>query len=175
MRQVVKSLRGVKGLVIDIRYNGGGDDGIALAIAGFFTDHPVPAYSKRAFFNGTLTEPYRVTVLPESGERLAVPIVFLTSDMTVSAAEVLALDLKALPNSIQLGQPTRGSLSDRLEKVLPNGWGVSLSNEIYTDVHSRIFEVTGVIPDVLTNWPSPKAPDDIRFGRDIAAAVVKLR
>ena len=175
MRQVVESLRGVKGVVIDIRYNGGGEDGIALAIAGFFTDHPVPAYSKRAFFNGTLTEPYRVTVLPESGERLAVPIVFLTSDMTVSAAEVLALDLKALPNSIQLGQPTRGSLSDRLEKVLPNGWGVSLSNEIYTDVHSRIFEVTGVIPDVLTDWPSPKAPDDIRFGRDIAAAEEKLR
>jgi carboxyl-terminal processing protease len=175
MRQVVASLRGVRGLVVDIRYNGGGDDGIARAIAGFFTDHPIPAYSKRAFFNGALTEPYPVTVLPDPGDRLAVPIVFLTSDMTVSAAEVLALDLKALPNSIQLGQPTRGSLSDRLEKVLPNGWSLSLSNEIYTDVHSRIFEVTGVIPDVITDWPSPKAPDDIRFGRDIAAAVSKLK
>ena len=175
MQQVVASLRGVKGLVIDLRYNGGGEDGVALAIAGFFTDHPVAAYSKRAFFNGKLTASYPVTVVPEAGEHLAVPIVFLTSDMTVSAAEICVLDLKALPNTIQLGQPTRGSLSDRLEKVLPNGWGFSLSNEIYTNVHSRIFEVTGVTPDVLTDWPSPKAPDDIRFGRDIAAAVAKLQ
>jgi hypothetical protein len=35
--------------------------------------------------------------------------------------------------------------------------------------------VTGITPDVMTEWPSPKAPDDARFGRDIAAAVEKLR
>jgi len=175
MQQVVASLRGVKGLVIDLRYNGGGEDSVALAIAGFFTDHPVPAYSKRAFNDGKLADPYPVTVQPETGERLVVPIVYLTSDMTVSAAEICVLDLKALPSATQLGQPTRGSLSDRLEKVLPNGWHFSLSNEIYTDVHSRVFEVTGITPDILTDWPSPKAPDDVRFGRDIAAAVKKLQ
>ncbi len=175
MREVVSSLRGVKGLVIDLRYNGGGEDAVALAISGFFTDQPVAAYSKRAFFNGKLTSPYTVSVIPEAGDRLAVPIVFLTSDMTVSAAEVCALDLKAMPNSVQLGQPTRGSLSDRLEKKLPNGWSFSLSNEIYTDIHSRVFEVTGITPDILTTWPSPKAPDDIRFGRDIATAVARLQ
>jgi carboxyl-terminal processing protease len=175
MRQVVESLRGVKGVVIDLRYNGGGEDAVALAIAGFFTDRPVPAYTKRAYFDGKLTAPYPVIVRPEAGERLAVPIVFLTSDMTVSAGEVFVLDLKALPHRTQIGQPTRGSLSDRLEKVLPNGWGFSLSNEIYTDTRGRVFEVTGVTPDVLTDWPSPKAPDDLRFGRDIAAAVKKLQ
>lgn len=175
MQQVVHSLRGVKGLVIDLRYNGGGEDSVALAVAGFFTNRPVPAYTKRAFYDGRLTAPYPVTVRPEAGERLPVPIVFLTSDMTVSAAEVCVLDLKALPFSTQIGQPTRGSLSDRLEKVLPNGWGFSLSNEIYTDTRGRVFEVTGVTPDVLTDWPSPKAPDDLRFGRDIAAAVKKLQ
>lgn len=175
MQQVVASLRGVKGLVIDLRYNGGGEDAVALAISGFFANHPVAAYSKRAFNAGTLTDPYKVTVLPEDGERLAVPMVVLTSDMTVSAAEICVLDLKVLPHSTQLGQPTRGSLSDRLSKVLPNGWSFSLSNEIYTDAHGRVFEVSGVIPDVLTDWPSPKAPDDLRFGRDIAAAVRKLQ
>jgi carboxyl-terminal processing protease len=175
MQQVVASLRGVKGLVIDLRYNGGGEDAVALAISGFFADHPVEAYTKRAFNAGKLTEPYKVTVVPEDGERLAVPMVVLTSDMTVSAAEVCVLDLRVLPHSTQLGQPTRGSLSDRLSKVLPNGWKFSLSNEIYTDVHGRVFEVSGIPPDVLTDWPSPKAPDHLRFGRDIFAAVKELR
>jgi carboxyl-terminal processing protease len=59
--------------------------------------------------------------------------------------------------------------------VLPNGWKFSLSNEIYTDVHGRVFEVSGIPPDVPTDWPSPKATDDLRFGRDIFAAVKELR
>jgi carboxyl-terminal processing protease len=175
MQQVVESLQGVKGVVIDLRYNGGGEDAVALAIAGFFTSRPVAAYTKRAYYAGKMTAPYAVTVHPEAGERLPVPVVILTSDMTVSAAEVCVLDLKALPSTIQIGQPTRGSLSDRLEKVLPNGWSFSLSNEIYADAYGRVFEVTGVPPDVLTDWPSPTAPDDLRFRRDIDAAVQKLR
>jgi carboxyl-terminal processing protease len=122
-----------------------------------------------------LTSSYAVNVVPENGDRLAVPIVFLTSDITVSAAEIFALGLKALPDSVQLGQPTRGSLSDRPEKTLPKGWNFSLSNEIYTDIHSRVFEATGITPSILATWPSPKAPDDIRFGRDIAAAVAELQ
>jgi len=175
MRQVVRSLQGVKGVVIDLRYNGGGEDGVALAVAGFFTNRPVKAYTKRAYFAGKTTAPYEVTVRPDPSDRLSVPIVILTSDMTVSAAEVCVLDLKALPYTTQIGQPTRGSLSDRLEKVLPNGWNISLSNEIYADAHGRVFEVGGIPPDVLTDWPSPKAPDEVRFRRDIDAAVEKLR
>jgi carboxyl-terminal processing protease len=171
MKEVIASLRGVRGLVIDIRYNGGGQDAVALAIAGYFTDTPKKCYSKQAYFGGRLTEPYEVTVLPAVGDRLAVPLVFLTSDMTVSAAEIFALDLKALPSTVQLGQPTRGALSDRLEKVLPNGWSFSLSNEVYKDPHGRVFEVVGVPPDVVTEWPSPRSPDLVRFQRDIDAAM----
>ncbi len=175
MQQVVRALRGVKGVVIDLRYNGGGEDSVALAIAGFFANGPVKAYSKRAYYAGETTAPYEVTVRPEAGDRLPVPIVILSSDMTVSAAEVCVLDLKALPFTTQIGQPTRGSLSDRLEKVLPNGWNLSLSNEIYADAHGHVFEVSGIPPDVLTDWPSPKAPDEVRFRRDIDAAVERLR
>ncbi len=178
MQQVVESLRGVKGLVIDLRYNGGGEDAVALAIAGFFTDRSVPAYTKQRVLRRQIDCALRSDCAScgRLVERLPrPPCVSDRSDMTVSAAEVCVLDLKALPFTIQIGQPTRGSLSDRLEKVLPNGWGFSLSNEIYTDTRGRVFEVTGVTPDVLTDWPSPKAPDDLRFGRDIAAAVKKLQ
>jgi len=174
MKQAISALRGVKGVIIDLRYNGGGGDAVAVAIAGFFTDRPVKAYSKRVYYNGKAGEPYQVVVRPENGERLSVPIAILTSDFTVSAAEVGVLALKALPRCIQIGQPTRGSFSDRLHKVMPNGWTISLSNEIYADKKGRVFEVCGAPPDIATTMPSPKSPDELRYWRDIAIALKAL-
>jgi C-terminal processing protease CtpA/Prc len=174
MKQAISSLRGVRGVIIDLRYNGGGGDAVAVAVAGFFTDQPVKAYSKRVYYNGKVGEPYQVVVRPEISERLSVPIAILTSDFTVSAAEVCVLALKALPRSVQIGQPTRGSLSDRLHKVMPNGWTISLSNEIYADRTGGVFEVRGVPPDIATVMPPPESPDEVRYWRDIAVALKAL-
>lgn len=174
MDEVIDALQGVKGVVIDLRYNGGGEDAIALAIAGRFTHVPRPAWSKRPYEKGKTHGPFHMSVQPSSGKALPVPIVLLTSDFTVSAAETATMALRALPSTVQIGQPTRGVLSDRLEKVLPNGWTLSLSNEIYMDPQGTVFEVNGVPPDVMTKAPSPTAPDEQRFGRDIAMAVDKL-
>ncbi|SFS18800.1 Tricorn protease C1 domain-containing protein [Dyella sp. OK004] len=174
MDEAIAALQGVKGIVVDLRYNGGGEDAIALAIAGRFTHVPRPAWSKRAYEKGKTHATFHMSVQPSSGKALPVPIVLLTSDFTVSAAETATMALRALPATLQIGQPTRGVLSDRLEKILPNGWPFSLSNEIYMDPHGTVFEVNGVPPDIVTKAPSPTAPDEQRFGRDIAMAVDKL-
>lgn len=174
MDEVVTALRGVQGVVIDLRYNGGGEDAVALAIASHFTRVPRPAWSKRAYEKGKEHPTFYMNVQPSSGKVLPVPIVVLTGDFTVSAAETATMALRALPSTIQIGQPTRGVLSDRLEKILPNGWTFSLSNEIYKDPRGTIFEVNGVPPDVVTKLPSPTAPDEQRFGRDIDIAASKL-
>jgi hypothetical protein len=63
---------------------------------------------------------------------------------------------------------------DKLEKILPNRWIFSLSNEIYTDPRGEVFEVRGVPPSVVTTSPSPEAEDSERFGRDISLAIEKL-
>jgi carboxyl-terminal processing protease len=102
-------------------------------------------------------------------------VIVLTSDYTVSAAETATMALRALPSTIQIGQPTRGVLSDKLEKVLPNRWTFSLSNEVYVDPKGEVFEVRGVPPDVTTAFPPLKAPDVERFGRDIFLATDKLK
>ncbi len=72
----------------------------------------------------------------------------MTSGVTVSAAEIFALCLRALGNVTHVGQATRGSLSDNLWKRLPNGWSLSLSNEVYADADGRRWEGKGIPPQV---------------------------
>ena len=55
--------------------------------------------------------------------------------------------MRALPNVTTVGEATLGILSDNLLKCLPNGWEVSLSNEIYTAADGNVYEVVGVPPD----------------------------
>jgi carboxyl-terminal processing protease len=174
MNEVISSFRGVKGAIVDLRYNGGGEEVISLAIAGHFTDAQRPVWTKRAHEKGKTHIAFPMELHPSAGERLAVPVIVLTSDFTVSAAETATMALRALPSTIQIGQATRGVLSDKLEKVLPNRWNVSLSNEIYVDPEGEVFEVRGVPPDVTTAFPPLKAPDEERFGRDIFLAMGKL-
>lgn len=174
MDDVVAGLRGVQGVIVDLRYNGGGEESIALAIAGRFAAAPRPVWSKRVHEKGKTHPAYAMQVQPAAGSRLAVPLAVLTGDFTVSAAETATMALRALPATVQIGQPTRGVLSDRLEKVLLNGWSFSLSNEIYMDPHGRVFEVDGVPPDVSTPAPAPTAPDALRFRRDIDIGTTEL-
>jgi carboxyl-terminal processing protease len=72
----------------------------------------------------------------------------MTSNVTVSAAEILTLAMRALPNVTHVGETTRGSLSDMLAKRLPNGWSVTLSNEVYLDAHGKGWEGAGIAPSL---------------------------
>jgi C-terminal processing protease CtpA/Prc len=73
-------------------------------------------------------------------------VYLLTSSLTVSAGEVFALAMSALPTVTVLGEPTQGILSDNLFHRLPSGWEVSLSNEVYETLDGRCFEGVGVPP-----------------------------
>jgi carboxyl-terminal processing protease len=143
----LRDLAGCRGLVLDLRFNGGGFDRLGLALAGRFADRPRDAFAKRARAGSGTTAPQLVAVEP-CGNRFEGPIVALTSPLCVSAGEVLALALRALPGVTLMGQRTAGMLSDNLLKPLPNGWEVSLSNEIYAAHDGLEFEGVGVAPDV---------------------------
>jgi len=125
----------------------GGYDAVSLAIAGHFTDTRELAYTKQAgdSANPVVTSLY---VLPASGSRFTGPTYILTADMTRSAGETLTLAMRALPNVTHAGQKTRGSLSDEFYKALPNGWYISMSNEIYKDPQGRIWEGVGIEPEL---------------------------
>ncbi|MET1411328.1 S41 family peptidase [Roseibium sp. HPY-6] len=151
---------GVRSVIIDLSMNYGGYsnlDGyafVARAIAERFASEPVVAYTKYA---ADADNPVRtdVTLTPSNGTRFEGPVFVLTSNITVNAGEVLTLSLRALPNVTHVGEPTRGALSDSLDRTLPNGWHLSLANEVHVDSEGRFWEGRGITPhmpmDVFKN------------------------
>ncbi|MGB0908328.1 MAG: S41 family peptidase [Maricaulaceae bacterium] len=148
MNDVMADFKDVSAVILDISLNHGGDDGISRRIARRFTDISSVAYSKHAG-DGQGETPQDVYLRPnEDLPAFTGPVYLLTSDHTVSAGEILTLSLKGLPNVTHVGETTRGALSDILGKQLPNGWVVTLSNEIYADGDGTLWEGKGIPPEI---------------------------
>jgi hypothetical protein len=140
-------LAGARGVIVDLRFNEGGWDRVAVTLARRFTDSETPVFTKQAVRSGVALQPQTIAVTPASGPRYSGPVAVLTSDATVSAAEVAALALRALPNTRSFGHPTYGALSDALSYRLPNGWKGTVSNEIYRAADGHVYEGVGIPPD----------------------------
>lgn len=136
----------VDNVVLDMSLNFGGYDDVALRIASRFAAEPTFAYSEYPYdADDPIT--LRRIVIPSARMTYTGSLTLVTSDMTVSAGEILTLALRALPQVTHVGEATRGAFSDVIEKTLPNGWIMELSNEVYTDKHGIIWEGRGVTPD----------------------------
>ena len=139
------NVNNVKAVIIDLSINYGGYDYLARSIAGRFTDTVVTAHSKYAF-DALGIKLFTNVIEPSQGTKFLGPVYVLSSNITVSAGETTVISLRALPNVTHIGEATRGALSDKLVKTLPNGWDITLSNEVYKDHEGIIWEGTGIRP-----------------------------
>lgn len=174
---VATALAATKAVIIDARLNYGGYDRLGLALAGRFTTVPRVAFRKKAWTPSGFVGEQAIVVEPRTPSLANRPVYLLTSRQTASAGEILVLGLMACPNVTRVGEATLGILSDNLYKRLPNGWEVSLSNEIYEAPSGALYEAAGIPPDVETHVFDPK---DVRGGfhhavdRAVALATAKV-
>ena len=141
-------------LVLDLRFNHGGQDQVALDIISYFNTKKQISFTKKARrSNGSYT-PAQEIYLEASNAAYTKPVILLTSQQTASAAEILVLSSLSLPNITRLGSPTRGIFSDELTKRLPNGWSFGLSNEVYLDLKGINYESLGISPNLELDYPS---------------------
>ncbi|QHC17044.1 protease [Streptomyces sp. GF20] len=141
----------LKGLVIDLRINGGGSDALGIHIAEHLTDTPYRAYSRRARNHPEdptrHTRPQPVYVTPAQGPRYTGPVAVLTGGSTVSAGETFTQALMDRPGrTVRIGQPTQGVFSDVMRRRLPNGMAAWLPNEEFLTRSGRTFDGTGIPP-----------------------------
>ncbi|MCG3267878.1 S41 family peptidase [Yoonia sp. I 8.24] len=137
----------VNAVIIDASLNFGGSDYMGREIAARFADRQRLAYTKAAFDAAGAPET-SVYIVPTDRPSFDGPVYLMTTDSTVSAGETMTMALRALPNVTHVGQPTNGSFSDVLNKTLPNGWSLTLSNEIYRDHAGILWEGRGITPDI---------------------------
>lgn len=148
MQAALAELGNKDALIIDLRFNPGGYDNISLKIASYFSTEQKVIGTKHINNRNFISNSDELTVEPSPITPFTKPVYVITGSSTGSAAEILAMSLKALPNVTMIGEPTAGALSDQLEHQLPNGSTLSLSHEIYKDENNVIQEHIGVLPDI---------------------------
>jgi len=168
--EIMQDAASLRGLVIDVRINGGGADPYGVQIAGRLTDKAYTAFIKRARNDAqnpeSWTPPQPSTARPSARPRFLKPVVELIGPDTVSAGETFTMALMGRrPQITRIGENTQGVYSDVLVRQLPNGWRFGLPNEVFLNEQGKHFEATGVPPDIRVPV-FPKA--DLEAGRDSA-------
>lgn len=145
---IAEVLGDTRALIIDLRYNPGGSDTVSFGVASHFTATPLTAFTKSSRIDAGQTTPFTATLQPFDDTPLTQPTLILTSQLTGSAAEILTMTLRELPQVTIMGEATGGGLSDVLGFVLPNGWLFGLSNQTYLTPSGEAFEGIGIPPDI---------------------------
>jgi hypothetical protein len=161
------------GLVVDVRFNTGGDDALGLQLAGRLTGSPYVAYRKQPRTDPTNPAVHgrlqTVMVTPTPGAaHYTGPVTLLTSDLTVSAGETFVeAMLGRTPSPVRIGTATQGVFSDDMTRLLPNGWTFTLGNEEYYDPTGHDWEGMGIPPNVQV---PVFTRDELKNDRDSALA-----
>lgn len=160
----------LRGLIIDLRINGGGSDSLGLQLAGRLTGRPYFAYAKRARNDpadaSRFTRPQPQYVRPAAAPRYTGPIAVLTGGSTISAGETFTQALMERPGrTVRIGENTQGVFSDAMERELPGGWQIRLPNEEFLTRSGSTFDGPGIPPQL----PEPVfTEEEFAKGRDSA-------
>jgi C-terminal processing protease CtpA/Prc len=165
MNAILDYFETAKGLVFDLRTNGGGDFTYAMTEFGRLTDEERFIFRSRTK-TGTGESDYSGWYdwsLSPSGTYFDKPIVLLTDRLTISAGERAVMVLKALPNVTQVGDTTNGAFATKLGKELANGWDYSIVSQQLEYLDGRDYEGTGMPPDIVMK----NTLEEIQQGHDM--------
>jgi carboxyl-terminal processing protease len=138
-------------IMLDVRFNGGGNDDVSLEILRHFNKEKRLVATKKARAQDGYS-PKVPIYLEAADQAYTKPVYILTSRQSASATDFMVLSSLAMDNAIRVGSRTNGALSDALGKTLPNGWYFSISNEVYEDTQGICYETIGVPPDYELNY-----------------------
>ncbi|WP_127845778.1 S41 family peptidase [Psychroflexus aestuariivivens] len=136
----------VDGLIIDLRFNGGGSMKEASELSGIFIDKgPLTILKHRNNDNITIKDQYRGTIFEE-------PVVVLVNDYSASASELFAGVLQDYNRAIIVGSPTFGKATSQYIFELSEQENLGyckLTVEKFYRVNGKSHQKIGVLPDVI--------------------------
>lgn len=173
MDSILQDFSSARALIVDVRYNSGGDDRVGKIIADRFAD-------KRRLYMVTrdksgpryddFREPRYWHVDPAS-RTFTRPTILLANRFSVSAAENFVLAMRVLPHVTVVGDFTSGCFADMAWFDLPNGWRCSYSRNYFVDYEDRCWEGIGVPPDIMIRGANPEGDTDHAF--EVALALLQ--
>lgn len=144
--QVIRDMQSTTGLIVDLRFNAGGSDELALEFANRFADTSRLAFTKHNYNSGQPALAKQVMLKPNAKRTYLRPVHIMMGPNTASAAEVLAMSTQVLPHVNLIGQNTSGILSDAIDFTLNSGWTLTFPYQEYFSAAGRQYETIGVPP-----------------------------
>lgn len=151
MDYILDTYMDAKGLVIDLRNNGGGDPVNALTILNRLTDTPTlvgMSYERAGKAHNDFGAPSEIWLHPrEDSKKYLGQVILLTNRNCYSATSHFVAWAKALPNVTVIGDRTGGGGGLPASIQLSNGWILRYSSTIGVDANGFNFE-NGTDPDI---------------------------
>lgn len=152
-------LKDTKGLIVDVRNNGGGTDNYSMGIVerlipSAIDNLPYPL-SGGGVHQGSL-------MYPRGPFQFTKPVVLLINGVCFSACEDFAEMMKHVPTVTAVGDTTAGASGAPQKFSLPSGKKINVSTKDIRRYDGLPIEWNGVTPDILV----PQTEEDIKQGRD---------
>jgi C-terminal processing protease CtpA/Prc len=172
--QLQNSSGALKGIIIDVRNNPGGEIEDLNFLAGKLVGAPLLfGYSRYKSGDGRLAYTPWIqadVVPPEANKAVTIPITVLADNYSVSLAELFAMVIHTLPNGKVVGETTWGATGPLTDNVVYNDGQFDVGSflSVYTSsagfkyADGRRYEGKGFPPDVAV----PFDPAALSAGHD---------
>lgn len=149
----------LKGIILDLRNNGGGYvDGAQQLLGRFLPKDSVAMLEDRRPTGGKLTT---LNVKDNGPQLLTIPMVMLVNGGTASASEIVAGSLQDYGRATLVGTKTFGKGSEQEVTELSDGSSVRITVANWYTPRERVIQKQGLTPDVVVERPdsAPGAKD----------------
>ncbi len=147
--------KNTKGIILDLRENGGGAVSDVFAILSRFVEKETLLYYSRIKTgkgHSDFSEPQPTYVSPSASLRYDKKVAVLIDRATYSSGSFTALSTKALSNMVLIGDTTGGGLGLPNGGQLPNGWTYRFSYTQALTLDKNPEYENGVPADIQVNF-----------------------
>jgi carboxyl-terminal processing protease len=162
IKQLEKSSKGIKGIIIDLRRNPGGLLDQAIKISDMFLEKGAIVSTM-----GRNKREKEVVHARKEGAMTGFPIIVLVNESSASASEILAGALQDNKRALVMGQPTFGKGSVQSVVKLGDGSGLKLTVARYYTPSGRSIQAEGIKPDIAIEDVDPEAYRKAVIKRDV--------
>ena len=162
-----------KGIILDVRSNGGGNISNVFSLSSHFADkrrNVYTSYIKNGPGHEDFSGPNDVYVSP-SGTSFTKKVCVLTNRGSYSATSFLVLAMRNFPNVTIVGDTTGGGLGAPTGAELPNGWGFRFSCSRTITPEGENFE-DGIPPDIAINLSSTDSKNGVDSIIETAISII---
>lgn len=169
-KQVLKELRagsagGLKGLVIDLRYNPGGLVTTAVEVVNCFIGDDLTKKTLIVSTRGRMPQANQFFQASVGEKEPHYPIIVLINGGSASASEIVAGALQDHKRAIVMGKQSFGKGSVQSLFPLPGNGALKLTTALYYTPSDRSIQAKGITPDIEVGTVRPVEGKGITEGK----------